>query len=262
MHVLRDGTVVEDIRLDRLIEFDEKSRNYGLGKTLDKEPRSHYWNLNIEALDQKSEGACVGFGISGELACDPAAVKGITNRFARELYWKAQREDNFPGGEYPGAYPRSAGTSVLAGMKAAREMGYIEGWKYAFGLMELILGIDYDGPSVMGTNWYNDMYTTDKYGFVEPTGDFVGGHCWLVYGVNWEEKFFLCRNSWGSEYGINGDFYLSFDGMEFLLKNNGESVFFEGRHENPIMRFIRKMVRRMPPQHRGGSIWKTILASR
>lgn len=39
----------------------------------------------------------------------------------------------------------------------------------------------------------------------------LGGHCVAIWGINVEEKYVLCRNSWGKDWGINGYFKMPFD---------------------------------------------------
>jgi hypothetical protein len=74
------------------------------------------------------------------------------------------------------------------------------------------------------------MFDTDEKGYIHATGDVTGGHCILCRGVNVGEKYFLLRNSWGRNWGKNGDCKISFKDMKKLLANGGESVFFEDRH--------------------------------
>ena len=75
----------------------------------------------------------MGFGIPHELAARPSEVKGLANKFAREdLYWKAQKIDKLKGGSYPGASPRYEGTSVLAGVKIARDKGFFDSSYWGF----------------------------------------------------------------------------------------------------------------------------------
>jgi hypothetical protein len=77
-------------------------------------------------LDQQAEGACVGFGIVDALN---AAAAGDVDRAAAdalELYHDAQRVDDVPGENY-------SGTSVLAGLKAARSLGWLGGFRWCFG---------------------------------------------------------------------------------------------------------------------------------
>ena len=77
---LKDGTEVEDRRLDRLESFDDRSRNFPIMAARELEgrrPRNYTWRMTGPVLNQGNEGACVGFGISHELAARPAEVKGL-----------------------------------------------------------------------------------------------------------------------------------------------------------------------------------------
>ena len=98
MITLKDGTKTGDIRLDRIKYFDERSRGYPIRRMVArKKMRSYTWRCNVY-LDQGSEGACVGFGITHELAARPSEVDGLTNKFAREaIYWEAQKIDEWKG---------------------------------------------------------------------------------------------------------------------------------------------------------------------
>ncbi|MDA8139960.1 MAG: hypothetical protein M0036_15035 [Desulfobacteraceae bacterium] len=228
---LRDGSQTKDIRLDRIILFDERSRKFPVrAMVAEKKLRSYTWRCNA-FLDQGQEGACVGFGIAHELAARPAEVKGLTNKYAREsIYWEAQKIDEWEGGSYPGAKPKYEGTAVLAGVKVAQGKGFFDSYHWGFGLDDLALGVAYKGPAVLGLPWMEAMYEPDAKGFIHATGEVEGGHCILCRGVNAKEEYFLLHNSWGKDWGDNGDCKVSFADMKKLLANGGESVFFEGRH--------------------------------
>src|SRR5688572_15007850 len=107
-----------DRKLDRLIEFDEKSRSFPI-RTLvaDKQPRSYSWRGNV-VLDQGSEGACVGFAWAHELNARPVVVPDIDAADARSIYTDARKMDEWPGEDYEG-------TSVLAGAKVVQAAGHI-----------------------------------------------------------------------------------------------------------------------------------------
>jgi len=232
---LRDESEVQDIRLDRLINFDERSRLFPVTASIPEDiPKSKTWACRT-TLNQGREGACVGFGIAHELIStpSPASLSIVGNRYAKEIiYWQAQREDQWEGGSYPGAKPFYEGTSVLAGVRVVQKLGWIDSYEWAFGLQDLILGIGYKGPAVLGLRWYDSMYKPDVKGFIWPTrGKLTGGHCILCRGVNVARKYFIMRNSWGAAWGRNGDCYITFEEMDFLLKNKGEAVFFIGRKQ-------------------------------
>jgi hypothetical protein len=130
---LRDGSETADPRLDRLIQFDERSRAYSVRERIDpktgRPKRSKTWALN-ERNNQGSDGACVGFGTGHRLAAAPIEVGGINYDFSMAIYREAQRLDPWPGEDYEG-------TSVLAGIKAAQKRGYIKEYRWCFSLGRL-----------------------------------------------------------------------------------------------------------------------------
>ena len=213
--------------LDRRVSYDEKSRAFpavALPRLQAKVPRSYTWGLYAQ-LDQGSEGACVGFGWAHELAARPAIVTNITNDVGRLIYHDAQRVDEWPGEAYEG-------TSVLAGAKTVQARGFMQSYHWCFSLDELVLAVGYQGPVVMGTWWNEGMFDTDddgRFTDAQVTSDHAGGHCWLVRGVSLKRSEFLCRNSWGPDWGLYGDFRLTFSQMDHLLHDQGEACVPEGR---------------------------------
>lgn len=230
--MLKNGIEVSDPRLARIPQFDERSRNYPISAVVEgKRRRSYTWRCNT-TLDQGREGSCVGHGIAHELIARPSEVPDIDHAFAMNLYYEAQKIDPWVGGAYPGANPFYEGTSVLAGVKIAHSMGYFDSYRWAFSFEDLVQGVGYNGPAVMGTNWYTGMINPDADGFVHVTGRIEGGHCWLLRSVNITKEYFIGRNSWGGSWGRNGDFYITFADMERLQREYGEAAFFIGRHRN------------------------------
>lgn len=233
--LLKNGTEVVDPRLDRLVQFDEQSRSFGIMEVVDaRKFRSYTWRCDL-LLNQGREGACVGNALTHELAARPGVVTGLTQDFATRTYYEAQRTDPWDGGEYPGAYPRYGGTSVLAGVKVLHKQGWFKSYRWAFGLDQLRKGVAYNGPAVIGIDWYDSMYDPDSDGFIAPGGRKVGGHAILVRGVSEKRKLFRLRNSWGI-WGIkgSGDCFMTFDNMDKLLNQRGEAVFLQGRQIKPL----------------------------
>lgn len=232
---LRDGTEIEDPRLDCLVDFDEASRGFAVRDLHPAAPlpKSRFWNCDLY-LDQGREGACVGAGVTHELAAEPCPVFGLTMDYARRhIYWPAQRLDQWPGGAYPGARPRYEGTSVRAGCRAAQAAGWCDSYYWAFGLDDLIRGIALEGPAILGLTWHEGMGQTDNAGHIHPTGPARGRHCILAKEVDLELGRFKLHNSWGRRWGLRGCCFVGFGDMAVLLHEQGEAAFFIGRHPTP-----------------------------
>jgi hypothetical protein len=230
----RDGGEVKDVRLGRLIQFDERSKAFPIRSLLTAEqqrkPRSYTWRLDTH-LDQGEHGSCVGFGWAHELLARPMVARGIDYTYAFErIYWEAQKIDDYPGGEYPGADPQEGGSSVLAGAKIVQAAGHMKEYRWAFSLDELILALSYAGPVVLGINWLDGMFQPDENSVIHATGDIAGGHCILASGVNLKSKLIRLEQSWGVSWGIDGHCYISFDDMDTLLNEQGEACIPVGRH--------------------------------
>lgn len=187
----------------------------------------------------------MGFGFSHELLSKPVQVRGISDKFAREqIYWKAQQEDDWPGGSYPGATPQYEGTAVLAGAKVLTEMGFYLGYQWGIDPREIALAIGYKGPAVLGITMYEQMMDPNAEGFLVPEGAEVGGHCILAHSVkikfkglvgwavrNWEDvdldkSYIVVWNSWGPTWGNMGTAKISLRSLEALIvRDKGEACF-------------------------------------
>ncbi len=219
---MRDGSEAER-KLDRLVQFDPRSRNFPISYVNEgKVPRSYAWRCNT-FLDQGTEGSCVGFGNTHELIARPSEVQNLGASYAITIYKDAQKIDPWEGEDYEG-------TSVLAGVKILHQQGWFESYRWAFGINDLILGVGRNGPAVIGVYWYEGMRDTDSNGYIHVSGSILGGHCLLCSAVNIREKRFTLHNSWGTTWGESGRCYISFSDMERLLREEGEAVFFLHRH--------------------------------
>jgi hypothetical protein len=209
-------------RLGRLIQYDERNLKFPSIRGIESRiPRSWTWALD-KYLDQGVEGSCVGFSFGHSALARPSVLWSVDDSVARELYFLAQRLDEWEGGAYPGADPFYEGTSVLAGAKAAKQYEHFKNYEWAYDINSLILAIGYKGPAVLGTYWYYSMDDVNSQGFVVPSGDIAGGHAIAIIGVNVKDKYFLLQNSWSTDWGINGRCKVSFNDMAFLLSQDGE----------------------------------------
>lgn len=230
-------TETTDRTFDRIKEFDEKSRNFPVTAGISTYPlRSYTWSCDAWN-DQGQEGACVGFAWSHELAARPYPVPTAAT-VAREIYLRAQQIDEWPGEAYEG-------TSVLAGAKATKERlnaqgnAYMQEYRWAFGIGDLLLALGYKGPAVLGVNWYTGMYDTDAQGFIRKTGSIAGGHAILARGakivlldkykprtyanIDTQKSFVLLRNSWGKDWGVTGDAKITVADLDSLLREGGDA---------------------------------------
>lgn len=212
---LRGGHETTDPRLDRVQQFDPRSRNFPIRALVgDKPLRSRGWYLPT-ILDQGREGACVGFAHSHELAAIPRKVAGISNETARTIYREAQKIDEWAGESYEG-------TSVLAGAKVVHGQGHWESYRWGFSLEDALLAIAYEGPVVFGLNWYEGMFRPDAKGYLHVSGDLAGGHAICAIGVHLSHNRVVLANSWGASWGLKGRAFLSFDDLGRLLQEGGD----------------------------------------
>ena len=219
---LRDGSTTKDQRLARLVEADPRTLVYPVRALMPVKAtraRSYTWSIG-SILDQGSTSSCVGHAVAHRLIARPVVRPEITGKDALEFYRLAQTLDPWEGENYEG-------TSVLAGAKAAKQKGYISAYHWATTLDDLIMGVSYLGPGVIGTWWWSNMMDTTTNGAVSPTGYKMGGHAWLINGLNLRAKLFFCVNSWGEKWGKEGKFIITFSDMEKLLKDAGEACFFK-----------------------------------
>jgi C1A family cysteine protease len=132
------------------------------------------------------------------------------------LYELCQKYDQWAGEDYDG-------TSVRAGAKILRNLGYIQSYHWARTIGEIQDWLKTTGPVVLGTYWYTDMFYPDDDGLVTATGQAAGGHAYICVGYNVRKKEFLCVNSWGRDWGRRGKFKIGAVDLQKLLNKHGEA---------------------------------------
>lgn len=220
---------------DRQIHFDPASRAFPVGAVLDVQLPRAYTHSCYARLDQGPDGACVGFGWEHEAACKPTVVKGVTYQTAMHHYQRARALDGYDWPE---------GSTVLAGAKAAQELGHLKVYRWSMGLRDTALAVGRKGPGVAGSWFWSGMFKPDSDGFVHPTGERVGGHCyvldqskhvwqrgilaqqktsddWLRY-IDPRASYFGMLNSWGPDWALGGRAKISWEEWEKLQLDDGE----------------------------------------
>ena len=203
-------------KLDRLVEFDERSRSFAMRPLLatSKPRRSYTWKVGV-SLDQGNEGACVGFGWAHELAARPK-VHMMDNATAFSIYRQAKTLDAWAGENYEG-------TSVLAGAKAVKLRGYISEYRWCFSEDDLALTVGYKGPVVLGAWWRTgmDQLKRDSSGklWASYSGPIRGGHCFITHGYNVNLDAYKMWNSWGPP----SEFWMKRTDVAAMLADDGEA---------------------------------------
>lgn len=212
---------------------DPRSKNYALAaKPVPGLSVRH--NMNAPHVDQFYLGGCVGFSATNGLNTVyarksrlqfnrkvPIGSGGYTylgNDDGIRNYHEATLRDPFRG-SYP---PDDTGSSAIGLMKWWKEIGVIAGYDWTF-TFDAFLAALQKQPVLLGTNWYDDMMSTDHDGMVRSSLQGTpGGHEYLANELVWDLKQIGFEQSWGQNPpGFSSTFYMSWDLVENLLIHQG-----------------------------------------
>lgn len=204
--------------------FAADARDYSVAPLLEIARKAHrkrnrvMWGTHEWWGNQYDTPHCVGYALAHWLEDGPVTHEGPAPIVSPEMiYSEAQKIDEWPGEDYDG-------TSVRAGAKVLQNLGYIESYWFGTSIDELIDMVLYGGPIVVGTNWYDSMFETGRLGHMGISGDLVGGHAYVLNGVNLNTQKFRIKNSWGQEWGWHGFATISISDMSRLLREDGEAM--------------------------------------
>ena len=179
-------------------------------------PGGSMWNDPV-VLDQGNYGTCVGNGWAGWGDSMPVADT-YDETDARAIYLEATIIDGAPD------YSYQNGSTVRSGAKAMQNRRRLAA--YAFGTVsQAIAWLSTHGPVVVGSDWTEGMFSPNPEGFIAPTGKVAGGHCYLMLGYDPTTEVFEFRNSWGTGWGLHGDFRMKHADFAALLGFQGELCF-------------------------------------
>jgi hypothetical protein len=208
-------------RLGRHLHFDERSRGFPVRLPKGAAIQTRTWVRTTRAFNQGELGSCSGNGAAGLLCTEPYRRAGLrcTEALARRVYSQATKDDAIVGA-WP---PTDTGSTVLGAMKALRDLKLAKGYRWCFGLDDVLKTLSTLGPVEVGLSWYEGFDRPDAGGLVKLAGSVRGGHAFELLGVDAEQKLVWAINSWGPDWGLRGRFAFSWKDLERLLHEQGEA---------------------------------------
>jgi hypothetical protein len=166
-----------------------------------------------KVLDQGSTYHCVGFAFTA-FGISMPVEDPWDNQMGHNIYRSCKILDGDPDGE--------EGSTIRSGVRVMKSIGRISTYFFATSIDEAAEYVARFGPVVIGTNWYEGMNkSSDVLGIIRPKGKIVGGHAYLWIGVT--EKYAIIRNSWGTDWGLNGDARISLSDLKIMFEDQGEA---------------------------------------
>jgi len=189
---------------------------------------SKTWARDIPILNQGNVGSCTGNAMDGALGTTPVFQTLPSNHPALDenealnLYSAAEVIDG--DGPYPPNDNGSTGPSVA---QAAQNAGLIKGYNHYKDLNSTLQSL-MNGPVIIGMNWYSSFDTPAADGTVAITADAYvrGGHEVLARVVDVTNQMIGFDNSWGTSWGVNGSFKMSYATLTQLLSEGGDCTSF------------------------------------
>lgn len=189
--------------------------------------REKYWWADGWWGNQGTTTHCVAYSWLHYLEDGPviqdaggsSRVKPLINPL--KLYKESQLRDPWAGEQY-------AGTSVRSAAKILKDLGLIKEYRWANNITDVVNTLLTIGPMVVGTKWSYNMNTPNSRGLIGLGGQDMGGHAYVLDGVNLDKRIIRIKNSWGKDWGKEGFAFISFEDMSKLLSDGGEAcVAFE-----------------------------------
>lgn len=211
--------------LGRIASPDDRDRLFPMTAVM-RQPQRVYqrrrWKVG-PLLDQGQTGTCVGHGWRNWLNCTPVPTKPDVGPAPFDIYDHAILLDEWPSNDRDPQ--RQMGTSVRAGCDYLRQLGRIKSYVWGFDADTVARYVLTTSPVVLGTSWYDGMFTPDAEGIVRATGSVAGGHCYLLHGIDQPRGMAECFNSWGKwGYKNGGHFFMDLETLDRLIKEQGEAA--------------------------------------
>lgn len=193
--------------------WDARNADYPVAALLDPAQAitSKAWNLS-QRVNQGNEPKCVGASLAQELASEPVVIPISFPWTTDNIYNLAQKLDEWPGEGY-------AGTSLLAGLKALKQYGYVGEYRWAANVDDVLNSLSQLGPVCMAGPWLTGMFTPDGTGHVRIEGTAGNiGHAYLLGEIDVALQRVYIEQTWGPSWSVLGwRGWLSFEDVRVLL---------------------------------------------
>ena len=212
----------EGMRLGRHIDHEaqRRARPFARRGAVPVVSVSHVREIPI--LDQGQVGSCTANAAVGAVGTTPLyqtlpATHPVLDESEALVLYSA--EEVYLGcGPYP---PNDDGGTGEAIATVTQQAGLISGFNHYLTLDDMLQAL-MEYPVIVGVNWYEGMFTPSATGVVTISGALAGGHEIECYGVNTVSEMLLFDNSWGTSWGINGTFSMSYATMTTLFDQQGD----------------------------------------
>lgn len=224
--IYRERLPFTDARLGRHVNHDSRSWLYPFD-TSQLTLTSIRHERHVPVLDQGSTGSCTGNAGIGCIGTGPFFASHGPDHYSLDevgavaLYSDATRNDSYPG-EYP---PTDTGSDGLTIAKVLQASGEISGYRHTFSLDEALKALSVT-PFITGVSWFQDMFRPAPDGQVTPTGALAGGHEFVADELDVENQRIWFTNSWGTSWGVEGRFYMTWADYGLLLGQQGDVTIF------------------------------------
>jgi hypothetical protein len=218
--------------LGRVVHHDPRSRDHAFTAAARLPTRHIRHAMNAPHVDQFFLSGCVGF--SGTNMLNTTAAVRSRRRFNAEVpigkagssylgnddgirnYHEATLRDPYTG-QYP---PDDEGSSAIGLMKWWKEIGVVASYAWTFTFDDFLAALSRQ-PVLCGTEWYDDMMSTESDGIIHSAASGSGGgHEYLATEIIPSKKLLGFEQSWGQHpqgFGHKGRFYMSYDLAEELI---------------------------------------------
>lgn len=194
-------------------------------------PFDKAWDFVNARINQGQTNKCVGASTGQELGASPVKIPISHPHTMDNIYALAQKLDEIPGENYEGS-------TLTGGMKAAREFGYIDGWKHAENVDELVLALCQLGPVLLAGPWLSGMFQPDATGRLRVSGTSgTIGHMYTLGELRWAAGDVVIEQTWGPSWsrlpGVDGGWraVISIQDVAQLLRMGTQAAIILGRKD-------------------------------